>query len=80
MFRHIMAFSPGFMIQLGQQGRPRIFMAHGVDDRVLPIETCSRRIRPQLQAAGYDVTFHDFADGHTVPPEIAAEALRWWLA
>jgi len=54
-------------------------MAHGVDDPVLPIDACSRALRTQLLAAGYDVTYREFSDGHIVPPDIAAEALRWWL-
>jgi predicted esterase len=75
-----MASSPGFMRPLGKQGRPRIFIAHGVDDQVMPIETCSRLLRSRLQAAGYDVTHREFSDGHIIPPAIAAEAMRWWLA
>jgi len=79
LFQHIMAFSPGFMTSLGKHGRPRIFMAHGVDDPVLPIGACSRPLRTKLLAAGYDVTYREFSDGHVVPPDIAVEALRWWL-
>ena len=80
LFRHIMAFSPGFMTPLGKHGQPRIFMAHGVDDAVLPIDACSRALRAQLLTAGYDVTYREFSDGHIIPPGIAAEAMRWWLA
>jgi phospholipase/carboxylesterase len=79
LFQHIMAFSPGFMTPLGKHGRPRIFMAHGVDDPVLPIDVCSRPLRAQLLAAGYDVTYREFSEGHIIPPGVAAEALRWWL-
>jgi len=30
--------------------------------------------RPQLERAGYEVTYREFDGGHTVPPEIAFEA------
>ena len=32
-----------------------------------------------LTKGGYDVTFHEFEGGHTVPPVVADEALRWWV-
>lgn len=37
LFRHIIAFSPGFAVPPRQLGSPRIFMSHGTKDRVLPI-------------------------------------------
>jgi phospholipase/carboxylesterase len=80
LFRHILAFSPGFIMPLGRNGQPRIFISHGVRDTVLPIDQCSRSIRPRLVDAGYEVLYREFAEGHTVPPDIAAEAVRWWLA
>jgi phospholipase/carboxylesterase len=79
LFREIIAFSPGFMAPDGEVDRPRIYISHGVHDQVLPIDHCSRRIVPQLRRAGYDVTYHEFDGPHTVPPEIAREALTWFL-
>lgn len=80
LFRHVLAFSPGFMVPAAQRAEPRIFISHGVDDPVLPIDSCSRRLVPRLHDAGYDVTYREFDGGHTVPQEIAAEALGWFLA
>ena len=79
LFREIIAFSPGFMAPAGAVDRPRIYISHGVHDQVLPIDHCSRRIVPQLRRAGYAVTYHEFDGPHTVPPEIAREALTWFL-
>ena len=79
LFRHILAFSPGFAAPAGQRGEPRIFVSHGTRDEVLPIDVCSRRIVPLLQRAGYDVRYREFDGGHTVPPEIAQEAVDWFL-
>jgi phospholipase/carboxylesterase len=79
-FGHVLAFSPGFIAHTQFRGRPRVFVSHGVRDRVLPIDACSRRIRRALVAAGYDVRYEEFDGPHRVPPEIAAAAGDWWLA
>ena len=80
LFSHIMAFSPGFSAEPGREGSPRIFISHGTQDQVLPINMCSRIYAPSLQYAGYDVTYREFDGPHTVPEDIAAEAVRWFLA
>ena len=74
LFRDVVAFSPGFMAPARRQGSPRIFISHGVQDRVLPIERCSRRLAPQLGSEGYDVRYREFPGGHIVPAELAREA------
>ena len=80
LFTHILAFSPGFASPAGQTGVPRIYISHGRRDRILPIDSCSRRIVPKLQDAGYDVRYHEFSGEHTVPPDVAREALDWFLS
>lgn len=77
LFTHVAAFSPGFMAPASQHGAPRIFISHGTGDQVLPIDRCSRRVVPMLEGAGYDVAYHEFDGGHTVPSDIALEAVRW---
>lgn len=77
LFTHIVAFSPGFVRAPEQVGAPRVFVSHGTDDTVLPIEACSRRLVPKLQAAGYFVHYREFSGGHTVPLEVSREALLW---
>ncbi len=79
LFSHILAFSPGFAAPPSQQGQPSIYVSHGTRDQVLPINSCSRRLVPILNDAGYDITYHEFDGPHTVPPEIALEALNWFL-
>ena len=79
LFGHLVAFSPGFWFPADAAGRPRIFVSHGVDDAVLPIDRCSRRLVPALRSAGYDVLFREFAGGHTVPDDIARAAVDWML-
>jgi phospholipase/carboxylesterase len=75
----VLAFSPGFLVAPHPTGEPRIFISHGRSDPVLPIDTCSRSFVPSIRGAGYEVNFREFDGGHTVPPAIADEAVRWWL-
>jgi predicted esterase len=76
-FSHLVAFSPGFMAPDAVHGRPPVYVSHGRDDRVLPIDGCSRRVVPMLRRAGHDVAYTEFDGGHGVPPEIARAALAW---
>jgi phospholipase/carboxylesterase len=80
LFRRIVAFSPGFLVERIPVGRPRRFVSHGTADEILPIERCSRRIVPVLEDRGYDVTCREFEGGHEVPPPIVAEAMKWLTA
>ncbi len=77
LFTHVLAFSPGFLAPASTVGRPRIFISHGTQDRVLPIERCSRRIIRQLERAGYETRYEEFDGPHTVPREIALKGVRW---
>jgi predicted esterase len=78
LFSHVLAFSPGFLAPTGQTGSPRFFVSHGTEDGWLPIDSCSRRIVPQLERAGYEVRYREFEGGHVVPPSIAREAAIWF--
>jgi predicted esterase len=77
VFGDILAFSPGFAAPLVSHGEPRVFISHGVADRVLPIDRCGRHLVRWLRQPGYDVTYEEFAGGHDVPAEIVTRALRW---
>ena len=78
LFSHVLAFSPGFLAPTGQKGSPRVFVSHGTRDGWLPIDSCSRRIVPRLERAGYEVRYREFEGGHVVPPAIAREAASWF--
>ncbi|MGY1733312.1 alpha/beta hydrolase [Geodermatophilus sp. SYSU D01045] len=79
LFEALLAFSPGFTAPPGRTGRPRIWIAHGTHDRVLPVERCGRRVSRDLAAAGYDVTYDEFDGGHVVTRELVTAALDTWL-
>jgi phospholipase/carboxylesterase len=76
----VLAFSPGFVAAPGRYGRPRMWISHGTDDRVLPVARCGRRVSAELRADGYDVRYEEFAGGHVVRPDLVTAALDWWLA
>ena len=79
VFPTLLAFSPGFLVAPYPTGAPRVFISHGRADPVLPIDGCSRSFVPSLRAAGHEVNFREFDGGHTVPPPVSDEAVRWWL-
>jgi phospholipase/carboxylesterase len=79
LFTHVIAFSPGFMAPAHQVGAPHIYISHGTHDAVLPIDRCSRRLVPILERAGYEVKYHEFDGPHTIPPDIAREAVEWFV-
>ena len=80
LFSRVIAFSPCILAPAAEVGRPRIFISHGTADRILPIDSCGRRLAARLAHAGYDVDFHEFAGPHRVPPEIAQAAIEWMQA
>ena len=79
LFTHVIAFSPGFEASSDHHGRPRVFITHGRQDPILPLRSTSGRIVPRLRGDGYDVTYRKFDGGHTVPADLAQEAVAWLL-
>jgi phospholipase/carboxylesterase len=77
LFNRIVAFSPGFVVEGVVNGKPELFVSHGTHDKILPINSCSRRIVGSLKSRGYKVTLREFDGGHEVPDEVAREALSW---
>ncbi|MBI2796792.1 MAG: phospholipase [Gemmatimonadetes bacterium] len=79
-FSKIVAFSPGFIGSNEPYGNPKVWISHGTNDEILPIEQTSRRIVPALQRRGYPVTYREFAGPHQVPAEVASEGFGWVAA
>lgn len=80
LFTHIIAFSPGYVATAYGTGRPQIFVSHGTADEILPIDRTSGIIVPGLRRNGFRITYREFDGPHTVPPEVAREAMLWWLS
>jgi phospholipase/carboxylesterase len=79
IFPWVIAFSPGFAAPGEFEGKPCVFVSHGTQDPVLPIDMCSRRLVSLMRSVDFDVTYEEFDGGHTVPPPIADQAFAWWL-
>jgi predicted esterase len=81
LFRRVVAFSPGFIPAFDNPlvGKPEFFFSHGVLDPVLRVQYASRPIVADLRAGGYEVEYHEFQGGHTIPPEIATLASDWLI-
>ena len=77
LFGKVAAFSPGFVIDGAQHGKPGVFISHGLRDQILPIDRCGRRIAGELKSRGYQVTFREFDGRHEIPKEVMLEGLRW---
>lgn len=79
LFTHVIAFSPGFIAATSRQGAPLMFVSHGTEDEILPIDRTSAVLVPGLRRNGFRVQFREFEGPHTIPPEVAREAAEWWL-
>ena len=77
LFRRVLAFSPGFVIDGSPHGKPDFFISHGTADTILPINRCGRYVSSELRKRGYDVTFREFEGGHAIPPDISVDGMRW---
>lgn len=79
LFKNLLINSPGFAAPLSMLGKPRIFVSHGTEDKVLPIANCSRRLVPMLKQAGYPTEYVEFRGGHELKRDILQKMLAWWL-
>jgi predicted esterase len=79
LFEAILALSPGGILSAERTGEPRIFVAHGKRDDVIPIDRGGGRLVPELRQAGYSVTYRMFGGGHKVPEQISEAAVTWFL-
>jgi phospholipase/carboxylesterase len=77
LFKGVMAFSPGVVIEGPWVGKPRFYISHGKHDHILPIEKCGRRIAADLDAHAYGVTLTEFDGGHEIPADVLREGFRW---
>lgn len=76
---HVIAMSGGFMSIFVQEGVPKVFIAHGLADEQLPIETSGRANANALKAAGYDVEYVEFNGPHAIQPPIVSKAIDFFL-
>jgi phospholipase/carboxylesterase len=81
LFTRLGAYSPCSNIPNTRTGMPVLFVSHGVDDQVAPIDDCSRNMVPRLTGAGYTVDFVEYAsvggNGHFMTDAVMAEAMMF---
>jgi len=78
LFRSVAAFSPGHIVSPAGGG-PRVFIAHGRQDKVLAVTTTTMGIAPLLRRTGHDVQVELFNGGHELRPDMMKAAFEWWL-
>jgi phospholipase/carboxylesterase len=74
----VLAFSPGFAVPPTRVGQPAVWLCHGRADRVLPVESCGRRVARDLRTRGHAVVYEEFDGGHVLVPALLRAALDWW--
>jgi predicted esterase len=79
LFSTVLAFSPGFVKPAMKTGKPRIFIGHGTQDQILPIDMTSREIVAALKEKNYPVHFETFDGPHTVTPDEMRHAVEWMM-
>ncbi len=77
LFDSIVAWSPGFIAPIEPVGKPRVFLSHGTQDVILPIDKCGRPIAIGLHNNGYQVEYIEFDGGHEMPDEIIRASFSW---
>jgi len=75
LFRSLLVFSGAGIYPDARVGKPRVFVAHGTLDDVIPIRLGGDVVVRDLRSAGYHVTYRRFHGGHRVVPEIARAAV-----
>jgi predicted esterase len=81
LFTRIVANSPGFITPHDRASGPKpgIFVSHGHQDPILPFERAGARGVAKLRNEGSSDQFREFDGGHTVPADVAAEAVRFMM-
>jgi len=54
----------------------RIFIAHGIDDTAIKVET-AREIKSMFEEKGYDLTYTEFEGRHDIKADIFNRAVSW---
>jgi len=76
LFSSIVAYSPGFLLDVEPVGNPPIAISHGTNDEDLSYESTRDNIVPTLQHEGYEVDFRTFDGPHVPLPGLIEEALE----
>ena len=75
LFRAVIALSGGGELPDTRTGKPRVFVAHGTLDGVIPVSVGGDAIVRELRTQGYGVMYRRFRGGHRVDLPIARAAV-----
>lgn len=79
LFHTVIAYSPGPAFATRFDVTQRIFISHAEDDDVLPFST-TRGMVARMRVKKMPVEFISFKGGHTVPKDIHARAVDYFMA
>ena len=65
-FTRVVAYSPGFLIEVAAKGKPPILVSHGTEDVILSFQYTKNVIVPTLRDLGHTVDFREFTGPHAV--------------
>lgn len=71
------AFSPGFLIPPTRMQVLPVFIRHGTQDDILPIDRASRSLVSTLRSAGFDVNYREFNGPHMMRTQDVHSAMEW---
>jgi phospholipase/carboxylesterase len=84
LFTRIAAFTPCTLLPTIRTGMPTVFVSHGTDDTLRPIDQCSRVMVPSLQADGYTVQYIEYPSattppgtGHFITPDVITQGMTY---
>jgi predicted esterase len=78
LFSAVIGIAPAGVVVQKAVGKPRVLVAHGTRDPVIPARRGAAVVR-RLRSSGYDVTHRPFVGGHDVPLGVSRAAVRWFL-
>jgi phospholipase/carboxylesterase len=79
-FNHLIVLAGGGLIEpIRRQGKPKIFIAHGVKDSTMPIGLSARKSVARLMKEGYEVLYYEHNGGHGTPREVVRKSLEWFV-
>lgn len=80
LFSHVVAWTPGALIDTKHRGEPDVFVSHGAMDAIFPVGPNARAIVNELRKQGYHVEYREFNGAHVLPADIRHESMAWLAA
>ena len=81
IFNHLIVIAGGRMNPIRRKGKPKIFIAHGTGDQVMPIELSGRPFSARLKQEGTRSPIASTkADMPRLRPSFGRRSCGWWAA